>query len=508
MAWGYYDHPPMVALWIRAGTALVGDTALGIRLLGPMAAAAGTLLLVRAGIDLASAGGAGAAEARRVGITAGWLLNATLVLNAGAVIMTPDTPLLLFWTACVAAVARVVRTGGARWWWASGAAAGLALDSKYTAALLAPCLLAWMVVVPGARPWLRCWHTYGAALLALALFAPVLAWNAAHGWASFARQGGRGGVFHFANAPRNLGELMAGQIGLATPLLFALFCLGVARCARGFDEMRCARGLDGMRCARVFNGMRCAPGLDGMRCARGWRAPACGLVLALTALPALVFIEHAFGDRVQGNWPGVLYPGLALAAALTGVPLQRSAVALGLAIAGVLYVQAAAAPWRLPRRLDPTLIRLGGWEGLAAEIERARRAAGADYVIADEYGLASALAFRLPGEVLGAEARWGLFDLPPARGQGVGLLVRSDRRAGAPDPAVWPEVAPAGVAVRARGGIVAETYHLFRVGPPHVSRPRPSHAFHVGDMAVVRLPPADAAHDTAAGTGGPRLGGP
>lgn len=29
--WGYFDHPPAVALWIRAGTLLLGDTALGIR---------------------------------------------------------------------------------------------------------------------------------------------------------------------------------------------------------------------------------------------------------------------------------------------------------------------------------------------------------------------------------------------------------------------------------------------------------------------------------------------
>ena len=33
---GYLDHPPMVALFIRAGMALFGDTALGIRAFGPM----------------------------------------------------------------------------------------------------------------------------------------------------------------------------------------------------------------------------------------------------------------------------------------------------------------------------------------------------------------------------------------------------------------------------------------------------------------------------------------
>ena len=440
LAWGYLDHPPMVALWIRIGTTLAGDTALGVRLLGPLATLAGTMLLVRAGIDLATAGGADRLQARGVGIGAAWLLNATLALNAGAVIMTPDTPLLLFWTACLAAVARVIVSGQARWWWVAGGAAGLALDSKYTAALLGPSLLVWMLSVPGARRWLGCWQVYGAGALALALFSPVLAWNAAHGWASFTKQGGRGGVFHLATAPRFLSELVAGQIGLATPLLFAIFCLGVARCARG------------------------------------WQDPARGLVLAVTAVPVLVFIEHALGDRVQGNWPAVLYPGLALAAALTWVPLRRSAVALGLAMTGLLYVQAAAAPWRLPRRLDPTLIRLGGWNGLAADIERARLAAGADYVIADEYGLASALAFRLPGQVLGAEARWGLFALPRALAQhGTGLLVRSDRRAGEPSRATWPDARPAGTAVRARNGVVAETYHLYRVGVPR-------------GVAVVRLP--------------------
>ena len=38
---GYLDAPPMVALWIRAGTVLAGDGALGVRLLGPLSVGAG-----------------------------------------------------------------------------------------------------------------------------------------------------------------------------------------------------------------------------------------------------------------------------------------------------------------------------------------------------------------------------------------------------------------------------------------------------------------------------------
>ncbi|MBC7802174.1 MAG: UDP-phosphomannose--protein mannosyltransferase, partial [Gemmatimonadaceae bacterium] len=52
LAPGYLDHPPMVALWIGAGTWLAGDTALGVRLLAPISAAAGSLLLARVAEDL------------------------------------------------------------------------------------------------------------------------------------------------------------------------------------------------------------------------------------------------------------------------------------------------------------------------------------------------------------------------------------------------------------------------------------------------------------------------
>jgi 4-amino-4-deoxy-L-arabinose transferase-like glycosyltransferase len=425
LAPGYLDHPPMVALWIWAGTAIAGDTPLGIRLFGPFAALLGTCLLVQAAHDLSLP-----ARARDAGRQAAWLLNATLLLNAGAVIMTPDTPLLLFWTAALAAMARLIRTGNAHWWLAVGAAAGLGLDSKYTAILLAPSLLVWSVAVPAARIWWRRWQVYVGATLAGFLFVPVLAWNAAHHWASFAKQGGRGGDFHLSRALGDLTELVSGQIGLATPLIFAVFVMGVAACAR--------RGV--------------------------WRQPGRGLVLAVTMVPAVVFVQHALGGRVQGNWPSVLYPGAALAASLAAIPFWRAASALGLAVSGLLYVQGVAAPLRLPRQVDFTLIRLAGWDELADAAARAAAASGAQFIAADEYGLAAELAFRMKRPVVGAEPRWALFALPSAHLTGqTGILVRSDRRAGPPDPATWPGAAMIGHAARARGGIVAESYSFYRV---------------------------------------------
>src|ERR1700729_4015028 len=88
------------------------------------------------------------------------------------------------------------------------------------------------------------------------------------------------------------------------------------------------------------------------------------------------------------------------------------ASALGFAITAVAYVQAATSLIPLPPRLDPIAMRLAGWEGLAAQVDAARVAAGADFVVADNYALTSELAWWLPPSVrvVGTSARWRLLD--------------------------------------------------------------------------------------------------
>ena len=117
LAPGYLDHPPMVALWIRAGTDLLGPGALGIRLLGPLSAALGSVLLAMAAEDLF--------PDRRLGGPAAALFNATLLLGVGAITMTPDTPLLFFWTAASWGWARLLRTARPGWWAADRPGGGL-----------------------------------------------------------------------------------------------------------------------------------------------------------------------------------------------------------------------------------------------------------------------------------------------------------------------------------------------------------------------------------------------
>ena len=427
---GYLDHPPMVALWIAAGTALAGDGALGIRLLGPI------------GLALASLAVAGAADAlmpeRRPGAWAAAVMNAMPVTNAGAVLMTPDTPVFVFWCLALWAVARLHASGDGRWWFAVGALAGCALASKYTAALFGAGLVLWLVAEPSARRWWRDWRLCAGGALAVALFMPVVAWNAAHGWASFAKQGGRAGAGDDLEL-RFLGELLAGQLGLASPVLLVLCAIGACAAALAWARRR-----------------------DG----------GAGLLAALTLPAAALFLWQATGSRVQGNWPAILYPAASIAAAaFTALLWRRIGIVLGFVLTLLALVQAAFAPFPLRRGIDPTLARLGGWPGLARDAEAARVATGAAFLAAEEYGLAAELALHLPSgvEVVAIGDRWSLFTLPsPAPGQ-TGLMIRSTRRG--EGPSTWPGAVPLGELARTRDGVEAERYRLLRVETPAGPQP-------------------------------------
>ena len=442
LAPGYLDHPPMVALWIRAGTALLGDSTLGVRLLAPLAAAAGTLLLADAGRRLFGPG---------AGLRAAVLLNATLMLGVGAVTMTPDTPLLLFWTACAWALARIASGGDGRWWLVAGAAAGLAMDSKYTAALLGIGAAFWLLL-PANRRWLAQPWTWAGAVLAILLTMPVVAWNAEHGWASILKQGGRVSDWAPARAGQFLLELAGGQVGLATPWIAVLFAAGA------------------------------------WHAARRWREPGPALCAALILPGALVFLQHALGDRVQANWVAVLYPGCALAAAGAATPTRwwRPAAALGAVLTAALYLQSTLAPVPLPRWLDPS-VRLAGWDDLATAAAAEAQRDGAAFLTSDDYGAASLMAWSAPGlPVMAIEPRWMLIELPrvhdasPAAKSG--LLLQPARRREPPDPAFWQSAEPLGTLARSRGTVEAEAFRLYRVvprpGAPAAWLPQPSRPHH------------------------------
>jgi hypothetical protein len=171
--------------------------------------------------------------ARAFGERAGALAALTLNLSAVFSVSTgswvlPDGPLMCALMASAYCLTRVLLDPAGermawRWWLGAGAWAGVALLSKYQAALFLVGVALFVAVRPRQRAWLRRPEPYVAVALALAMFLPVVAWNARHGWASFAFQLGRGTSPAHVTALRRieaLGQNVAGQVAWVLPWIW------------------------------------------------------------------------------------------------------------------------------------------------------------------------------------------------------------------------------------------------------------------------------------------------
>lgn len=187
---GYYDHPP-ASWWLAWGVAqLTGsEAALLVRLPFIALFALSTWLMYRLTAAIVDA---------RAGFWSAVLLNLSPVfgVTTGTWVL-PDGPLDCALLAGAVSLVHVLNRGTTRWWLATGLCAGLALFAKYSAILTFAGIPLFLLSSRQHRHWLTRPEPWLAALLALLVFSPVLAWNATHHWASFAFQGERAVGAHF-----------------------------------------------------------------------------------------------------------------------------------------------------------------------------------------------------------------------------------------------------------------------------------------------------------------------
>lgn len=435
LAGGYYDHPPMVAFVIRAGTAILGDTELGVRLVSILLALPMSFAVYRTATILF--GG------MRVAANATILLNVTLMAAVGTLIVTPDAPLLVASSFVLFFLAKVLEAGRGGWWLAVGAAVGVALLSKYTALFFGPAILIWLALVPKLRRWLVSPWPHLGGLVALAVFSPVILWNADHHWVSFIKQIGRARIEDFK--PAFIGELIPTQIAFATPLIFILGAMGLYALLKRNAGALAAR------------------------------------LLITTNLWTIVayFIWHSLHARVEANWFAPVYPAFAIAAAVAAnltrwdVRQQRVvdfclrwAAPTGILMFALLIVQANTGFLSGYRR-DATVRSVGvGWRELASEIEAVRTRVGAGCVLAPDYGTTGWLAFYLPKGTCVAQQnqriRWVNMPEPdPAQLSGKLLYVDELRPGGQPFLRdLFARVERVAELKRKRGPLTIETYAL------------------------------------------------
>ena len=351
-AWSYFDHPPMLA-WVEGA----GLLATGGAPASPLAIRLGFVALF-AGSTWLMARLAGRFYGPRAGVLAAFVLNASgyYTVAAGAFAL-PDGPLLFFWLLTLNALAAAFKTPvRLRFWVAVGLAWGGAMLSKYHAVFLPAGALLYGIAEPSARRVLRTPGPYLAALVGLAAFSPVIYWNATHGWASFAFQGGRA-----TGALRFRPELLA--MGVLGPAIYLLPWIWLRLAGVLANESRTALRGDGETSSRFLLCMAAPPlsAFLAVSCVRPV-LPHWTLVGFLPLMPLL-------GRAWDGRFPVGSFALRRRVAILAALPVALAAVFLLQSRTGFLQRVGGGRAGLMAPAADPTLDPIV-WRQVARELER------------------------------------------------------------------------------------------------------------------------------------------
>ena len=338
----FLDHPPMIAWFIRFGTAIFGDTNLGVRFAGILAMLVTQLLLAdivrRVTHDV------------RAIVLAVLMPEAALYYGLLMAKVSPDVALIPFAVAMVWALIRANESGDGRWWLAAGVFAGLALLSKFTVVMLIPAVLAFMLVPDWRRRWLLSPYPWLAAVFALVLFLPVLIWNAQHDWASFRFQLVRATATHELSL-RTVADFIGLQFGLVGFILLPVVLSGVSLTAwRGY-----------------------------------LRGDAVAILLSTSVIvPFGYFFWKSLSLRVGDTWLMFIWPAGFAATAINIAMLPRegfpawmirstiswanTAIVSGIAIVAAVFLYYVVTPWNFIGKTDP----IGGEAGYEQVADRAQ----------------------------------------------------------------------------------------------------------------------------------------
>jgi len=220
-AFGYVDQPPLVPL-LAAASQAAGESLWLLRI-GPVLFHCGAVLAACAVARLLGGGRSAQILAGLAAGTAPLLLGVTATLNTTA--LEPLT-----WTAIAYSALRAVLRDQPRWWIVAGLVAGIAFEDKDSVAFLLFGLLAGLAATGPRSTFARREFWLGAALT-VALAAPNLIWQTAHGWPFLAvlRAGASGKNIVLAPAAWLLEQIVTVSPAFAPLWIAGLVLLAVRR---------------------------------------------------------------------------------------------------------------------------------------------------------------------------------------------------------------------------------------------------------------------------------------
>lgn len=393
---GYLDHPPFVAWLMAPGAGL--DSIFWARLPAVfMALLSGCFLLgmMRKGLGLGVRSQASALA----------LYSFSILGGIYGVIVTPDIPMLFFWS--LALYEATMALTHHRWrWLTAGLAVGLGMLGKYPMLLILPVFF--LVMIRDRRHWASPFPYLGFALAVL-VFLPNVSWNQSQDWLSYRFQLSRGlahshhikGAFDsplpaiedtvydaagFAlsqelwpqtkpkelNLPktawqrfkRRVSDYWGGQLGVWGLLLLPLGA-GLLRGQRGHRE-------------QVL--------VPSVRHLLQW-----SVLVPLASFGAVALVQ-----KVETNWPAAYMFGAAVLLAPYAARVPRllvGASAMQVGLLGVVFVIAAQPQILESSPHNRLLQETHGFKGLAAQVDPG---GPVPRVFADTYQLTAMLRYYLP----------------------------------------------------------------------------------------------------------------
>lgn len=220
LALGYYSKPPLLAWVISAAGHVCGSDEWCVRAPAPLFYAATSLVAYAIGRQLYD---------ERTGFWAALLTTfATGVVFSSRIIST-DVPLLFFWALSLWAYVNILVAPSKRWAAVLGVSIGLGLLAKYAMIYFLPGIALAALFSKRARLMMARSEIWLALLLAAAVVAPNVAWNATNSFATFQHTGGL-----VVGEPVQLSimqglEFLVAQFAVFGPVVFAVMAIATVR---------------------------------------------------------------------------------------------------------------------------------------------------------------------------------------------------------------------------------------------------------------------------------------
>jgi len=207
---GYYDHPPLLAYMIAMSN-FISESEWGVRLSAIVSMSIAGLYIFKLAKKILD---------EKSALNALFIYSSVILVHAGYTIVTPDAPLILFWSLALYYAYVALFENDTKAYLLLGLYLGLMMLGKYTGILFAFVLLLFALLK--ARRLFGDWRVYAVMLISFIVVTPMLWWNYQHEWISFLFQLNHGSSTKTTIDFGRFLEFFGGQFGVFTPVFTAV----------------------------------------------------------------------------------------------------------------------------------------------------------------------------------------------------------------------------------------------------------------------------------------------